>query len=231
MRKTVLIMCAVLCALFLLTGCGGNKDKASGETESPSGSVRENSIFGKNSGAPSNSYGQLSKSTIELFNSKRYYMKYRLNNAASPEDSQADLEVFIKDGMIANKSELNGGVFRNVTRNGSFYTIIPEQNMALRMEIPTHQEYNPGIIETEDIVFKESGTTDLAGIMLPYDEYSSKGSDALRFIFNGHSLAGIQILTGEEVILSMDVMELSGNVPDEAFEIPEGYTIVDAASA
>ena len=82
-------------------------------------------------------------------------------------------------------------------------------------------------VRTAGMIVTGSGTARFNGKNLPYEEYSTRGSDVkVQLFLDGNNLAGMRTITGENTI-DMIILALDQNVPNNVFDIPTGYQKIE----
>ena len=209
MKKLSLILICLLLAMVVFTACGSNNQPASNEKAGSTENL-------------------LSKSFADIFNSGKYYMKYKMTAGTDTEGSfTAIMEIYIKGDMIANVTELPDQKLENIIRDGKMYVIMHDQKMIITMpDIPSNMQQHDGVVNTKGMVYKGTGKAEFAGRELTYEEYKHATTDtSMRYFFDEKTLAGIQIVGEGGTKAELEILELSGNVPDSVFELPTGYTV------
>lgn len=74
-------------------------------------------------------------------------------------------------------------------------------------------------------MFKGSGTGELFGTSLPYEEYNTDSGD-VRFFFDWKKLAGFES-SFEGMTVQMEIMEMSKDIPSGMFDLPDGYEVTE----
>jgi hypothetical protein len=75
------------------------------------------------------------------------------------------------------------------------------------------------------------GTAEMYGVVCVYEAYSSAEAEELRFFFDDQNkLVGIDVTSTDDVFtIKMEIMEWSTEIPDGAFDIPDGYEVKEEA--
>jgi hypothetical protein len=126
---------------------------------------------------------------------------------------------------MTSEMTMNGQVIKSrmIKKDDKFYTINDETKTI--MEVPFSAETMQGLMEDySDITMTGSGTGEIDGKTLPYEEYSENTTGAkIKYFLDGDTVYGYE--TGLEGFKSvMIIKNASDKVPDGVFDLPEGYT-------
>jgi hypothetical protein len=220
----------------LARGLGGGRGSSSSTSVGESGDATAPSGRSSSSGNTATpSSGTLSGRAgafFNVFDGKNYHMKTKTIIPGS--GMEVIGETFIKGDMMATVSEAMGMTTRSVMRNGMMYVIYDAMKTVMVMPIPVSSG-NPSEepIRTAGLIFTGSGTARFDGRNLPYDEYSlslDEGNAKSQWFLDGNSLAGIRTIVSvgrETETIDMVILELNQNVPNNVFEIPDEYQIME----
>jgi hypothetical protein len=76
-----------------------------------------------------------------------------------------------------------------------------------------------------DMTLLDSGTADFMGEELYFEELEEPNGALTRYFFDGDKLVGM----ASDDVIQLKIISFSANVPADAFEIPEGYEVMDFA--
>jgi len=160
----------------------------------------------------------------------KFYLKTRMLLNAEGETSEMAVEI-AKDGEdVAAKMEIEGMVINMVMKDGKMYMVMHELETVMVMDMPAEQAQEQMMVpDTSDLEFVEAGTGKLFGRTLPYEAYRVKDGDGeeTRFYFDGTKFVGMQSFIDGVEAVSMEILELSTNIPASLFDIPSNYQVTD----
>lgn len=142
--------------------------------------------------------------------------------------SQVSSEVVVaqRNGELAYQMEYENALVRLVQADGTFYMVDDNQKMAMNMAVIglDLSAMMPSHVATTSPT--GSGTGEVMGKTLPYEEYSENGM-VIRYYYDGITPAYI---TGESQNESFiyEIVEFSTTVPDSLYGIPSDYTIINS---
>ncbi|MCL2048377.1 MAG: hypothetical protein FWG87_06585 [Defluviitaleaceae bacterium] len=138
-----------------------------------------------------------------------------------------DVEVFAKDGMVAvSATQRNGDTSRMIFRDGRNHGI----SDADRVMMIVQDEAPSFVFSSSQVSYLVSGEAEFNGKILPYDQYiDSTGLITWLFVdVESGELAGLRRFadSGTE---DLAFLSLDQNVPDNAFDLPEDYEVINFA--
>ena len=164
---------------------------------------------------------------FRIFDSGTFYMKSRVLAG----DTAADVETYTKDGMMASTVTVQGQqISRTILRDNKMHVIMDAQGMVMVMppeagvEVPGREGVN-----TNGMKPSGSGTAQFNGRSMPYEEYRDAKGNRVQYFLDGARLAGIRSIIGRDAI-DIVVSELNQNVPNNVFDIPRGYQVMDMSA-
>jgi len=172
-----------------------------------------------NTGTPA--IGSLTKDMFDIMNSGAYHMKliYIMD-----EDEYLS-EVFVKNGMTSEYMDIGGMEMRFIEKDGKVYTIVYDYEMVF-VEDATPDD-NIGLnIDPDNMVYIGEGSGDFRGRTYKFDEYRGDDGDQIFFYMEGGALKGIRTISGGETY-DKEILALDRNVPDDAFDIPDDFVILE----
>ena len=177
--------------------------------------------------------GQLLSSYIDVVSSKAFYMNMRTKVGDEADDNASFGEGLMDMNLeIAKQGEETAMIMKDygmhvIIRDGKSYVIMHDMKMVMVTEDIGTNLLEGSIAETDDLVFKGTGSGTLIDSTLPYEAYGSRSNPnaETRFFADGKRLAGIQYLQGGQVTVSTEIFEMSQNVPPGMFDIPTDYVV------
>jgi len=219
MKKTILLLVSLVLITAILAGCsGGKKDEPNQEEREPITPVQGE---------------RLSESYVNVFDSGKYYMKYKLISGGSGEVSadepDAIYKIYISGDKMSNITEIGEQKLQNIVTDDKMFIIMHEQKMIIATEVPENIRLNTGVVETKGMVYRDTGNTQFVGKTCVYEEFlGADGYTGLRFIFDNNQLIGLQVRkTNDQSGYELEILEISGAVTVRDFDLPNDYAIVN----
>jgi len=222
LRTAGIIAIAAIMGIFFglsVTGCnrgGGGSGEGGGASASEDNAAKSTAT----AGVPGNLGRGKTAAFFKMFSGKNYHLKAK--STFSGRD--VIVETFIKDDMIATAGETGGMSYRSIKRDNKVYVINDQAKTVMVMPISASSGNTPEEpVRTDGMLLTSSGIAQFNGKNLPYEEYSSTGSDVkIQLFLDGKKLAGIRTISGKTTI-DMIILALDQKVPNSVFEIPVGY--------
>lgn len=170
--------------------------------------------------------GKLSKSYIDIMESGTYYMAFRSTATIEGEVMESDTMMSVSGDRTAMHSKSADTDTAMVMMDGNIYMVDHVSKTVIVMPQTTTEgdETLPEIpetsepVEVDDIEYVGSGEED----GLVYEEYRTASGTQIFYYFDGSDLKKIKTI--DEAFESvMEILELSGNVSEDAFIIPADY--------
>lgn len=170
--------------------------------------------------------GKLSKGYIDIMESGTYYMSFRSTTTLDGEVMESETAMSIsgeKTSIHSTSAEMDTTI---LMMEGNTYMIdhISKTVMVLPVSVTEDEAAVPEIpessepVEVDGIEYIGSGKED----GLVYEEYRTESGTQIFYYFDGSDLKKIKTIDeGFESV--MEILELSDNIPDDAFEIPTDY--------
>ena len=216
------IFAAVFAALmvFSLSGCSfALFDRLSGsvkETEAVSVSDEERAEYIKNIAGPK---------TLKFFEEYNEKDGYFMSSTANAAGSELSLISAVKDGKSYVSVEQSGGSYSVITRDGNIYMLDPASKRAYLME-SVSLDFASYMDEAEDMIYGSTyseGEITIDGIKYQYEGYKSETGE-VRYCFLGEDFKYLTVDNGTQYV-AVKVNELTKDVDEAIFEIPEDYRI------
>ncbi|WP_321433491.1 hypothetical protein [Trichococcus flocculiformis] len=226
---------AVLLASLFLASCNQTQETAEDEsstqaTAQSSSAADTTSSDKENSSAESTEIGdrlgKLSKSYIEIMESGNYYMAFRSTTTFEGEMMESETMMTVSGDRTAMQSKSADTETAMVMMDGNIYmidhvsktVIVMPQTTAEGDETLPEMPESSEPVEVDDIEYIGSGEED----GLVYEEYRTEGGTQIFYYFDGSDLKKIKTID-ESFESIMEILELSDNVSEDAFEIPADY--------
>jgi len=170
--------------------------------------------------------GKLSKSYIDIMESGTYYMAFRSTATIEGEVMESETMMSVSGDRTAMHSKSAETDTAMVMMDGKIYMVDHISKTVIVMPQTTTEgdETLPEIpetsepVEVDDIEYVGSGEED----GLVYEEYRTASGTQIFYYFDGSDLKKIKSI--DEAFESvMEILELSGNVSEDAFIIPADY--------
>lgn len=226
---------AVLLASLFLASCNQTQetaeDESSNQATAQSSSAADTTSSDKeNASAESTEIGdrlgKLSKSYIEIMESGNYYMAFRSTTTFEGEMMESETMMTVSGDRTAMQSKSADTETAMVMMDDNIYmidhvsktVIVMPQTTAEGDETLTEMPESSEPVEVDDIEYIGSGEED----GLVYEEYRTEGGTQIFYYFDGSDLKKIKTID-ESFESIMEILELSDNVSEDAFEIPADY--------
>ena len=226
---------AVLLASLFLASCNQTQETAEDEsstqaTAQSSSAADTTSSDKENASAESTEIGdrlgKLSKSYIEIMESGNYYMAFRSTTTFEGEMMESETMMTVSGDRTAMQSKSADTETAMVMMDGNIYmidhvsktVIVMPQTTAEGDETLPEMPESSEPVEVDDIEYIGSGEED----GLVYEEYRIEGGTQIFYYFDGSDLKKIKTID-ESFESIMEILELSDNVSEDAFEIPADY--------
>ncbi|MBP6247252.1 MAG: hypothetical protein KA390_04770 [Trichococcus sp.] len=226
---------AVLLASLFLASCNQTQETAEDEsstqaTAQSSSAADTTSSDKENASAESTEIGdrlgKLSKSYIEIMESDNYYMAFRSTTTFEGEMMESETMMTVSGDRTAMQSKSADTETAMVMMDGNIYmidhvsktVIVMPQTTAEGDETLPEMPESSEPVEVDDIEYIGSGEED----GLVYEEYRTEGGTQIFYYFDGSNLKKIKTID-ESFESIMEILELSDNVSEDAFEIPSDY--------
>ena len=226
---------AVLLASLFLASCNQTQETAEDEsstqaTAQSSSAADTTSSDKENASAESTEIGdrlgKLSKSYIEIMESGNYYMAFRSTTTFEGEMMESETMMTVSGDRTAMQSKSADTETAMVMMDGNIYmidhvsktVIVMPQTTAEGDETLPEMPESSEPVEVDDIEYMGSGEED----GLVYEEYRTEGGTQIFYYFDGSDLKKIKTID-ESFESIMEILELSDNVSEDAFEIPSDY--------
>lgn len=226
---------AVLLASLFLASCNQTQETAEDEsstqaTAQSSSAADTTSRYKENASAESTEIGdrlgKLSKSYIEIMESGNYYMAFRSTTIFEGEMMESETMMTVSGDRTAMQSKSADTETAMVMMDDNIYmidhvsktVIVMPQTTAEGDETLPEMPESSEPVEVDDIEYIGSGEED----GLVYEEYRTEGGTQIFYYFDGSDLKKIKTID-ESFESIMEILELSDNVSEDAFEIPADY--------
>ena len=168
-----------------------------------------------------NSGELLSRPYAGYINSGTYYLKYSREMQQNNQTLKIEFETAAQNGDSAERSGAaparvgmnKGGVSYLVDHTAKTVT---EYSQAMTTE-------SSALFDFKRLTYSKTGSVDSGGKTYAYDEYTTDAGKNIRFCFDGQTLVGLQITSGDSVIAAVTVLELSAKIPSYLFDIPADF--------
>jgi len=170
--------------------------------------------------------GKLSKSYIDIMESGNYYMAFRSTTTFEGEMMESETMMTVSGDRTAMHSKTAETDTVMLLMDGNTYMIdhVSKTVIVMPQTMTEGDETLPEIpessepVEVDDIEYIGSGEED----GLVYEEYRTESGMQIFYYFDGSDLKKIKTID-ESFETVLEIIELSNNVSDNAFEIPADY--------
>lgn len=226
---------AVLLVSLFLASCNQTQetaeDESSTQATAQSSSAADTTSSDKETASAESTeigdrLGKLSKSYIEIMDSGNYYMAFRSTTTFEGEMMESETMMTVSGDRTAMQSKSADTETAMVMMDGNIYmidhvsktVIVMPQTTAEGDETLPEMPESSEPVEVDDISYIGSGEED----GLVYEEYRTEGGTQIFYYFDGSDLKKIKTID-ESFESIMEILELSDNVSEDAFEIPADY--------
>lgn len=226
---------AVLLVSLFLASCNQTQetaeDESSTQATAQSSSAADTTSSDKETASAESTeigdrLGKLSKSYIEIMDSGNYYMAFRSTTTFEGEMMESETMMTVSGDRTAMQSKSADTETAMVMMDGNIYMIdhVSETVIVMPQTTAEGDETLPEMpessepVEVDDITYIGSGEED----GLVYEEYRTEGGTQIFYYFDGSDLKKIKTID-ESFESIMEILELSDNVSEDAFEIPADY--------
>jgi hypothetical protein len=174
-------------------------------------------------------------SYIAIMSGDTFYMNAHMQSGEGADDEEMPYGIGIdmtceiaKQGdMIAMSFEEYG--MRMIIKDNKSYTVMDSMETVIVTDSTGDVWLDAFIPETTDLVHIGTGSGTLFGRVLSYEAYSEGANTnaETRFYMDGETLVGIQDVEDEIVSMSLEIFELSENIPAGMFDIPSDYNVIE----
>ena len=164
--------------------------------------------------------GSLTAGIFNIMKSGTYHMIMK--------SEYAEIDIYAKNGMMAELMNMEEIDYRIVIRDGKYYTIMDEYEMVMVAEASPDDSYVPGASEASNLIYIGEGSGEFNGKVYKYDEYADEidGDYFYYYFVDGGDLKGIRtVMYG--VPSDIEILAFDKNVPDSVFDIPANYYIIE----
>ncbi len=161
----------------------------------------------------------LSSAYVKIIKSGKYTIRYKAVMVDDGEKTEADLTVATNGKSTSVKTSFEGITMRTLKTATKIYNINDKSKtyMVMNMPMTAASPFN----KAEKMEFVGSGTAELDGVKMDYEEYRFSDSK-MRFYFKQKKLYAMQVREkGAETV--MKILELSDKVDAALLTIPSNY--------
>lgn len=229
--KKIMLIALSAALVFSLTSCSGG-GSVKGNASAAGSKTAESAAQSGKTGAGEDKL--LSGSFVNIMKSGKFLMRYKTSVDIGDGKADAEITAAVDGKNVGTVYKSDDISTHTILRDNVLYFLDDEKKTYIRMNTGISSGQNGQIPKTgdltgtEDLKYTGSGTAQINGKTLPYEEYVSGGT-TMRFFVNGRDLYAISSKS-EGVEMQMIILELSGSIPDGLLSIPAGYTESTAAA-
>lgn len=177
-------------------------------------------------GTETGDVGALTADIFRAIRSRAYHIIFVWPNDESDEEEM--IEVYKKDGLIAEVVNMGDAHYRTITKDNKKY-VIHDDNKSMYLEWPP-TDYDGYLFDTESLVFVKEDSENFHGKTYRYDEYEYTSHEPIginismqtRFYVEDGALVGIRFLyggipNGDDLLITL----FDTDIPDSVFVIPD----------
>lgn len=226
MKKFYLVIVFIMLVGLISTGCSSTSPSAPETPQEAPASESPPVEAPSEPSAPQELEERLSETYAKIMKSNSYTMKYRTISNIAEQMVEGRMTMAVDGEDYAMVFESEDISTTSIMKDKMLYLIMHEQKMIMVFPADTDQATEaapegPAGVDMEGMVYTGNGEDEFMGNMRPYEEYTVEGG-SIRYYFEGTMLDGIEmVFNGNSNIL--DIEELTDQVDENLFIIPEGY--------
>lgn len=172
--------------------------------------------------------GSQSKSFLDTLKTGQYYLKFKMSMEVQGTTIEVPAEAAVQNDMRCTSMTVVGLKVRYLYKEKKVYVINDTQSSYTVMTEDQYKQAKGNDTNAEvdyaSLTFKGSGTGEVKGKTLPYEEFKGANDVLARYYFEDGKVKFMSTISeGVEVI--MEVVELrADNIPQDMFEVPSTYT-------
>lgn len=226
MKKFSIIIVFVLLIGLSSTGCSSPEPSAPEAPQETPAAESSPAEAPSEPSAPPELEERLSETYAEIMKGDSYTMKYRTISNIEGQMVEGRMTMAVDGEDYAMVFESDDISTTSVMKDKMLYLIMHEQKMIMVFPADTDQASEaapegPAGVDMEGMTYIGKGEDEFMGNMRPYEEYTVEGGN-IRYYFEGNMLDGI-VMTFDGNSNVLDIEELSDQVDETLFSIPEGY--------
>jgi len=219
MKKIMAAVFSVMLAVGVLAGCSGNSG-----TNNTTNST--NSTGGSGSGQTETKSGLLSTAYADIMKSGKYFMHYTTSTTMEGKTINSDIQMATDGGNTYFLFDTDGMKVHQIIKGDTAYILNDDSKTYFKIAISSNDSGTTSSvkdkkIDTTGMVFLSKGRAELNGKTLDYEEYKTDYG-TIRYYFDSGKLYAV-VFKSDDIETTMIILELSGNVTAEMFEIPSDY--------
>ena len=151
---------------------------------------------------------------------------YILKTRISSGDDGIERTTAVKDGKMAIIINSEGRESRSITKDGKQYETVPGQKQYFVMDQQVEMAPSEDGSSFAEGATMLTGQMEIGGKKYTYEAYEEMGGYT-RYCFEGDQLKYIVQNADSDNPTIEEVLEYTNNVPDEFFEVPEDYVLLN----
>lgn len=175
-----------------------------------------------------------SQSYKEIIASGKYTMRATIQNG----DVTVPITLYVDNGgKYSISTKLKTSAISSVTAQflsdgDKIYLVLPTLKMYIEAgttdELLGDQDAvaaitDPTVIQGQDATYVQTGTVPLGGKDYTVEEYKTKDNQTIKYYYLGEDLKRIESIEANGDSTIIEITEVSGSVPANAFKVPAGY--------
>ena len=217
MKKAFLLVLSMVLVLAI-SACSSNttsNNSNSSNTQGPA--AAGNSPTGNES-------SQAVSTLIDWIEDGSYSFDFELTSEGGGKAFKSTGSMAMDGGNVAIKTVTEEASAWIIIKDGATYMIVDEQKMMIKMANAGPDVTSGIVTDYTDIKKAGSGTGEINGKKLPYEEYESEGAK-VKFYMEGGQVYGIES-ENEGFKSVMIISNPSNKAPAGVFDLPEGYRLM-----
>lgn len=175
---------------------------------------------------------RLSAVYVDMMKSENYTIKYKTIIDMEGVEFEADVTMAISQGRTALNMESESLKTSNIMTEDEMHIIDHNSKTVMTMALNTDaiDEESPDLqnIDTHNMEYVGSGTSEFMGSTRNYDEYRI-GDDSLYYYFDGDDLVGMEAVS-DEGSFTLHIESMVEGADETMFELPDDYQVMQIGS-
>ena len=167
---------------------------------------------------------------IAMLSGDSFYMQVRMKTGSYEVAFGSGVEMTCDIARQAGMLSINFKDYdmQIIVKGNRKYTIIHSMNAIIKEDASDGYDAQGLVPETDDLEFVRTGIGTIFDKTMPYEAYSSQADPdtEIRFFADDLKLIGIQSVEDYQITMTMEILEISKDIPPGMFDIPEDYQLI-----
>ena len=223
-KPTTLFLCTCMLLTILFSCKAGNTDRGNAKTSVENTNIDSNQTVDRIGVDNNQTTDRMSANILKIFDGGTYHMKLK---GMSGSMEGMEIEMYVKNGMTVMLMQIKDKDIRYVMKNSKNYIIMDDQKLIILADIFSDDDI-PAFGNTSGLIYVGEGSGRFNGKTYKYDEYTNQNGELSFLYMDGGSLKGMRTVKGE-ANEDVEMLAFDNNVPDNVFNIPTDYQVVDGS--